>query len=293
MNEIKQEAINTVRLLSVDMIEKANSGHPGLPLGAAPMAFTLFHDIMKHNPKNSDWFDRDRFILSAGHGSAMLYSLLHLFEYGISMEDIKNFRQLGSKTAGHPEYGHAKGIEATTGPLGQGMAMAVGMAIAEANLAARFNKDDLEIVDHYTYALVGDGDMQEGITNEAASLAGALALEKLIVLYDSNNITIEGNTENSFSEDVRKRFEALHWDTFFVEDGNDIEAIRDAIAEAKKTDRPAFIEIKTKIGYGSVKEGSADSHGAPLGKENIPALKENLQWKYEEDFMVPEEVYQH
>lgn len=287
----EQLAINTIRILSSEMIDRANSGHPGLPLGAAPMAFTLWDKILKHNPKNPNWINRDRFILSAGHGSALLYSLLHLFNYGLTIDDIKNFRQLDSLTPGHPEYGHTVGVEATTGPLGQGLSMAVGMAMAERHLADTFNTEDEKIIDHYTYALVGDGCLMEGITNEACSLAGSLGLSKLIVLYDSNNISIEGDTEIAFTEDVRKRFEALGFNTFFVEDGNDIEAIFKAIEEAKKsTDKPNFIEIKTKIGYGSPAEGSAKAHGSPLGQDGTKALKANLSWEYEEEFFVPEEV---
>lgn len=283
-------AINTLRVLSSEMIDKANSGHPGLPLGAAPMAFTLWNRQMKHNPKNPNWINRDRFILSAGHGSALLYSLLHVFRYGLTIEDLKGFRQLDSLTPGHPEYGHTIGVEATTGPLGQGMSMAVGMAMAERHLAENFNTEEHKIIDHYTYTLVGDGCLMEGITNEAASLAGTLGLSKLIVLYDSNNISIEGSTDLAFQEDTRKRFEALGFNTLFVEDGNDIEAIEKAIIEAKKsTDKPSFIEIKTKIGYASPQEGSEKAHGAPLGAEGTKVLKENLGWK-EDEFKVPSEV---
>lgn len=291
--DIKELSINTIRLLSVEQIEKAKSGHPGLPLGAAPMAYSLWADEMKHNPKNPNWFDRDRFILSAGHGSALLYSLFHLFGYGLEIEDLKDFRQLDSKTPGHPEYGHTQGVEATTGPLGQGLSMAVGMAMAEANLAANYNKEDMKIIDHYTYALVGDGCLMEGITNEASSLAGTLKLSKLIVLYDSNNITIEGKTDIAFSENVRARYEALGWDTFYVEDGNNINDISQAIKKAKASDKPSLIEIKTKIGYGSHQEDSCKAHGAPLGLESIASLKENLTWTYEEEFHVPDEVKAH
>lgn len=286
----KQLAINTIRLLSVEMIQKANSGHPGLPLGASPMTFTLFNDIMHFSPKHSDWINRDRFILSAGHGSAMLYSLLHLFGFGITLDDLKEFRQYNSLTPGHPEYLHTKGIDATTGPLGQGLSMAVGMAIAQEYLASQFNTEDHKIFDNYTYTIVGDGCLQEGITNEASSIAGSLKLSKLICLYDSNNITIEGDTKNIFSENVRARYEALGWDTYFVEDGNDIEKIREIIKHAKTTDKPSFIEIKTKIGYGSVVEGSAKAHGAPIGKENIPSLKEKLGLDFTEEFYIPQEV---
>ena len=243
--------INTIRALSSDMIDSANSGHPGLPLGAAPMAYTLFAKVLNHNPKNSKWINRDRFILSAGHGSALLYSLLHLFGYDLNMNDLKNFRQIESRTPGHPEYGYTDGVEATTGPLGQGIAMAVGMAMAEKHLASIFNRKNFNIIDHYTYTLVGDGCLMEGISNEASSLAGTLGLEKLIVLYDSNNITIEGRTDIAFRENVIKRYEALGFDTFYIEDGNDVEKIKQTIEDAKKTNKPALIEIKTKIGFAS------------------------------------------
>lgn len=291
MNNIHDLAINSIRILSAEAIQKANSGHPGLPLGAAPMAYTLWAKQMKHNPANPQWVDRDRFILSAGHGSMLLYSLLHLFAYGLTVEDLMNFRQLGSKTPGHPEYGHTAGVEVTTGPLGQGIANAVGMAMAEAHLAAKFNKPGFEIVDHYTYALSGDGCMMEGISSEAASLAGTLGLGKLIVLYDSNNISIEGHTDIAFREDVGKRFEAYNWQVITVSDGNSIEAINDAI-EAAKSDkqRPSLIIIKTRIGYGSPKEGTAGVHGEPLGTENIKKTKEFLKWTYGEEFHVPQEV---
>lgn len=286
----KQLAINTIRLLSVEMIQKANSGHPGLPLGASPMTYTLFNDIMHFSPKHSDWINRDRFILSAGHGSAMLYSLLHLFGFGITVDDLKEFRQYNSLTPGHPEYLHTKGIDATTGPLGQGLSMAVGMAIAQEYMASQFNTENHKIFDNYTYTIVGDGCLQEGITNEASSIAGSLKLSKLICLYDSNNITIEGDTKNIFSENVRNRYEALGWDTYFVEDGNDIDKIRETIEMAKTTDKPSFIEIKTKIGYGSVVEGTAKAHGAPIGAENIPSLKEKLGLDFTEEFYIPQEV---
>lgn len=289
--DVKQKVINTIRVLSAEAIEKANSGHPGLPLGAAPAAFTLFNEHLKHNPKNPDWINRDRFILSAGHGSMLLYSLLNLYGYGLKIEDLENFRQFDSLTPGHPEYMHTKGVEASTGPLGQGIAMGVGMAISEKHLAALFNKDDNELIDHMTYILCGDGCLQEGISNEASSLAGTLKLNKLVVLYDSNNITIEGNTEVAFTENVRARYEALGWNTLYVEDGNDIEAISKAIAEAKKSsDKPTLIEIKTKIGYGATgKEGSADAHGAPLGAESLAALRKNLAYE-EEGFNVSQDV---
>lgn len=290
----EQLVINNIRVLSSEMVDKANSGHPGLPLGAAPMAYTLWDKVMRHNPKNPNWINRDRFILSAGHGSALIYSLLHLFGYGLTTEDLKNFRQLNSLTPGHPEYGHTVGIEATTGPLGQGMSMAVGMAMAERHLADTFNTEEFKIIDHYTYTIVGDGCMMEGITNEAASLAGTLGLDKLIVMYDSNNISIEGNTEIAFHDNTRARFEALGFETFFVEDGNDINAIQKALEEAKAfKGKPKFIEIKTKIGFASPLEGSEASHGSPLGSEGTRELKKNLGWDYEEEFFVPEEVSNH
>jgi len=292
MNQIEQKAINTIRILSAEAVEKAKSGHPGLPMGAAPMAYTLWARHMKHNPINPKWIDRDRFILSAGHGSALIYSLLHLFGYDLSIEELKNFRQWGSKTPGHPEYGHTVGVETTTGPLGQGFANGVGMALAEAYLAAKFNRPGYEIVDHYTYVLTGDGCLMEGVAAEAASLAGTLELGKLIVLYDSNSITIEGCTDIAFREDVGKRFEAYGWQVLEVEDGNDIEAIDKAIQKAKaETKKPSIIKITTQIGYGCpAKQGKASAHGEPLGEENLKATKEFLGWTYEEDFYVPEDV---
>ncbi|WP_281533245.1 transketolase [Anaerocolumna aminovalerica] len=294
MSTIDSMSINALRVLSADAVQKANSGHPGLPLGAAAMAYELWAKHMNHNPKNPKWSNRDRFILSGGHGSALLYSLLHLFGYGdLSVEDLSQFRQLDSLTPGHPEYGHTVGVEATTGPLGAGMAMAVGMAMAEAHLAAKFNKDNFPVVDHYTYVLGGDGCMMEGISSEAFSLAGTLALNKLIVLYDSNKISIEGDTDIAFTEDVRMRFEAYGFQTLVVEDGNNPEEIGAAI-EAAKADKtkPSLIVVKTKIGFGCpAKEGKASAHGEPLGAENITALKENLGWPSMEPFYVPEEVY--
>jgi transketolase len=290
---IDQLSIDTIRVLSAEAVEKAKSGHPGMPLGAAPMAYTLWSKVMKHNPKNPQWINRDRFILSAGHGSALLYSLLHLFEYGLTIDDLKNFRQLDSKTPGHPEYGHTIGVEATTGPLGQGIATGVGMAMAEAHLAAKFNTEDIKLIDHYTYILSGDGCLMEGISNEAVSLAGSLKLGKLIVLYDSNKITIEGNTELAFQENVRARFEALGWETLYVEDGNDIKKIEEAINLAKNnTEKPTLIEIRTEIGYGTSKQGKASAHGEPLGAEALSEMKEMIKWDYDE-FHVPEEVRQH
>ncbi|QQE46434.1 Transketolase [Peptoniphilus harei] len=289
---IENKAVNTLRMLSVDQIENANSGHPGLPLGAAPMAYALFKNHLVRDSKDLDWKNRDRFVLSAGHGSALLYSLFYLFDYGLSLDDLKNFRQLDSRTPGHPEYGHTRGVEATTGPLGQGIAMAVGMAIAEEKLAALYNKEDLKLVDHYTYALVGDGCLMEGISNEASSLAGTLKLNKLIVLYDSNKISIEGSTDLAFSENVCDRYKALGWDTFVVEDGNDLDEINAAIEEAKKSDKPALIEVKTKIGYGSPREDSAKAHGEPLGKEDRKSTREFFGLP-DEDFHVAEDVKAH
>lgn len=290
---VEQKAINAIRILSAEAIQKANSGHPGLPMGGAPMAYTLWAKQMKHNPKNPNWFDRDRFVLSAGHGSMLLYSLLHLFEYGLPMEALKEFRQLNSLTPGHPEYGHTVGVEMTTGPLGQGMSTAVGMAMAESYMAETFNKEDCKVIDHYTYSLVGDGCLQEGITSEAASLAGTLGLSKLVVFYDSNHITIEGDTAISFREDVKKRFEAYGWDVLEVADGNDVEAINKALEAAKKTAKPTLIKVETIIGYGcEAKQGTHDVHGAPLGDENLEATKKFLGWDAE-PFTVPEDVKAH
>ncbi len=295
MNSVEQLSINTIRVLSAEAVEKAKSGHPGAPLGAAPMAYTLWARHLKHNSANPRWADRDRFVLSAGHASMLIYSLLHLFGYDLTIEDIKNFRQFGSRTPGHPEYGHTEGVETTTGPLGQGFANAVGMAMAEAYLAARFNRPGYNIVDHYTYVLAGDGCLMEGISYEAASLAGTLELSKLIVLYDSNSITIEGSTDIAFKEDVGKRFEAQGWQVLRVKDGNDIDAIDRAIAEAKaETKKPSLIIITTEIGYGCpAKQGDASAHGEPLGEENIRQMKEYLNWPGKEPFHVPEEVRRH
>lgn len=291
MNNIDQLSINTIRILSAEGVQKAKSGHPGLPLGAAPMAYTLWAKHMKHNPENTKWADRDRFILSAGHGSMLIYSLLHLFGYGLSVDDLMNFRQLGSKTPGHPEYGHTRGVETTTGPLGQGLATGVGMAIAESYLAEKFNKPGYKLVDHYTYSLSGDGDMMEGITSEASSLAGTLGLGKFIVLYDSNKISIEGSTDIAFREDVGERYKAYGWQVLTVEDGNDVDAISGAIKEAKEdTTRPSLIIIKTQIGYGSPKVGTAGAHGEPLGIENLQKTREFLKWTHANEFHVPDEV---
>ncbi|MCD7998552.1 MAG: transketolase [Clostridiales bacterium] len=296
MSKIETMSVNAIRVLSADAIQKAKSGHPGLPLGCASAAYELWANHMNHNPADPNWANRDRFILSGGHGSMLLYSLLHLFGYGdLSKEDIMNFRQLGSLTPGHPEYGHTVGIEATTGPLGAGMAMAVGMAAAETHLAEVFNKEDYPVVDHYTYVLGGDGCMMEGISSEAFSLAGTLGLSKLIVLYDSNQISIEGSTDIAFTENVQKRMEAFGFQTITVEDGNDLEAIGRAIEEAKEdTEHPSFITIKTQIGFGCpAKQGKASAHGEPLGEENVLAMKENLGWPSMEPFYVPDEVYEH
>ncbi len=290
---IDMKSVNAIRVLSADAIQKANSGHPGLPLGSAAMAYELWAKHMKHNPADPNWENRDRFILSGGHGSALLYSLLHLFGYGLTIDDMKSFRQLGSKTPGHPEYGHTIGVEATTGPLGAGMAMAVGMAMAENHLAAIFNKEGYPVVDHYTFVLGGDGCMMEGISYEAFSLAGSLGLDKLIVLYDSNNISIEGDTNIAFRENVQERFRAFGFQTLLVKDGNDLEEISKAIEEAKAdTTRPTMIEVKTKIGFGCpAKEGKAAAHGEPLGVENVAALRKNLGWDIEESFVIPQDVY--
>ncbi len=295
MNKLDEMSINAIRVLSADAIQKAKSGHPGLPLGCASVAYELWAHHMNHNPADPDWANRDRFILSGGHGSMLLYSLLHLFGYGdLSIEDIKQFRQLGSLTAGHPEYRHTVGVEATTGPLGAGMGMAVGMAMAERHLASVFNKENYPVVDHFTYVLGGDGCMMEGISSEAFSLAGTLGLSKLIVLYDSNRISIEGSTDIAFTEDVQKRMEAFGFQTLTVEDGNDLEAIAKAIEEAKAdTEHPSFITVKTEIGYGCpAKQGKASAHGEPLGEDNVKALKEFLGWPSMEPFFVPQEVYE-
>ncbi len=294
MKPIEQLSVNTLRALCADTIQKANSGHPGLPLGAAPAAYTLWASALKHNPSNPKFVDRDRFVLSAGHGSSLIYGMLHMFGYGLTIEDLKEFRQQNSLTPGHPEFGHTKGIEITTGPLGQGIANAVGMAWAESYLAARFNKPEFKIVDHYTYALCGDGCLMEGVSAEAASLAGTLGLGKLILIYDSNKITIEGSTDLAFREDVCKRFDAYNWHTQIVADGNDADAILAAINKAKEVcDKPSLIEIKTQIGFGAPnKQGKASAHGEPLGVDEIKLMKENFGLSTEE-FFVPDEVHAH
>ena len=293
--EIESKAINSIRILSADGIQKANSGHPGLPLGAAPAAYTLWSKFLHFDPTHLQWENRDRFVLSAGHGSMLLYSLLHLFSRGLKKEDLMSFRQMGSLTPGHPEYGHTMGVDATTGPLGAGLAMAVGFAMAESHLAAEFNKEGLALVDHRTYALCGDGCLMEGISSEALSLAGTLNLHKLTILYDSNHISIEGNTEIAFTENVEKRMEAFGFKTLTVEDGNDVEAISYALKKAEEdTTAPYFITIKTEIGYGVPnKQGKASAHGEPLGEENIKEMRAFLHWEYEEAFYIPEEVYAH
>lgn len=292
MQDVKQLTINTIRVLSADAIEKAKSGHPGMPLGAAPIGYSIFTNMVFNN-KNTKFDNRDRFVLSAGHASMLDYSLYHLFGFGLKMEDIASFRQLGSKAAGHPEYGVCPGVETSTGPLGQGIANAVGMAIAENYLATKFNKEGFPIVDHYTYALCGDGCMQEGMENEAASLAGALGLGKLIVFYDDNDITIEGSTDITFTEDVGKRHEAMGWQVIKVKDANDVKALNRAIKKAKtEANKPSLIIVKSTIGYGSSMAGNAGCHGAPLGVDALKSLKDNLGWTLS-PFEVPEEVYKH
>ncbi|MDC3414239.1 transketolase [Terrihalobacillus insolitus] len=293
MGQTEQKSINTIRTLSIDAVENANSGHPGLPMGAAPMAYTLWTGHMNHNPNNAKWFNRDRFVLSAGHGSMLLYSLLHLAGYNVTIEDIKNFRQWGSKTPGHPEVHHTDGVEATTGPLGQGIAMSVGMAMAEKHLSAKYNRDSFQVIDHYTYTICSDGDLMEGISHEMASLAGHLKLGKLIALYDSNDISLDGELNLSFSENVEERFKAYGWQVIRVEDGNNVEEIHRAIEQAKATnDQPTLIEVKTVIGYGSPnKSASSASHGAPLGADEVKLTKSYYDWEHD-DFHVPAEVYQ-
>ncbi|BAP85306.1 transketolase [Paucilactobacillus hokkaidonensis JCM 18461] len=290
-DETDQLSVNTLRMLSVDEVQAANSGHPGLPLDAAPMAYVLWQKFMNTNPKDSKWFNRDRFVLSAGHGSALLYSLLHLSGYDLSLNDLKGFRQVDSKTPGHPEYGHTDGVEATTGPLGQGIGMAVGMAMAELHLGATYNRDDFKVVDHYTYALCGDGDLMEGVSHEAASLAGHYGLDKLVMLYDSNDISLDGPLSNSFNENVKQRFEAYHWNYLRVEDGNNLDEIEKAIAEAKSQhDKPTIIEVKTQIGYGSPDAGTNKVHGAPFKEDALKKLHEFYNWD-KPAFTVPDGVY--
>ncbi|MBV7505607.1 transketolase [Bacillus sp. sid0103] len=291
---VERLAVNTIRTLAIDAIEKAKSGHPGMPMGMAPAGHVLFSKIMNHNPENPSWFNRDRFVLSAGHGSMLLYSLLHLSGYDVSLEDLKQFRQWGSKTPGHPEFGHTAGVDATTGPLGQGVAMGVGMAMAEAHLSSVYNRDNFPLIDHYTYAICGDGDLMEGVSAEAASLAGHLQLGKLILIYDSNNITLDGEADLSFSENVAVRFEAYGWQVLRVEEENNLTAIEEALVEAKKElNKPTLIEIKTTLGYGSPnkggKGGHQGTHGSPLGAEEVKLTKEFFGWP-QEDFFIPKEV---
>lgn len=292
---LEQRAINTIRFLSVDAVEKADSGHPGMPMGAAPMAYVLWTRYLRHNPADPSWFNRDRFVLSAGHGSMLLYSLLHLTGYDLPLEEIKRFRQYGSMTPGHPERGLAPGVEITTGPLGQGFGNGVGMAIAEANLAARYNKPGREIIDHFTYAIASDGDMMEGVSSEAASLAGHLKLGKLVYLYDDNRISLSASTQLDFTEDQARRFEAYGWHTQSVEDGNDLDAIDRALGAAREErERPSLIIVRTHIGYGSPhKQDTFAAHGSPLGKEEVKLTKENLGWPLEPPFYVPEDVARH
>lgn len=298
MSSLDQQCINTIRFLAVDAVEKARSGHPGMPLGAAPMAYVLWDRFLNHNPANPNWFNRDRFVLSAGHGSALLYSLLHLYGYELSLDDLKDFRQWESKTPGHPEYGLTPGVEVTTGPLGQGFAMGVGMAVAETYLAAKFNpppgNDVPAVVDHFTYGIVSDGDLMEGVASEAASLAGHLGLGKLVYLYDDNHITIDGSTELAFSESVAKRFEAYGWQVLSVKDGNDLDAIHKAIEEARgEGTRPSLIRVRTHIGYGSPKQDSESSHGEPLGAEAMAKTRDNFEWPQDRTFYVPDDARGH
>jgi transketolase len=291
MSELDQLSINALRFLAVDAVEKANSGHPGAPLGLSPLAYLLFHKYMHHNPKHSKWTNRDRFVLSNGHSSALLYGVLHLTGYNVSMDDLKQFRQWGSNTPGHPEYGDTDGVEVTTGPLGQGFGMSVGLAIAEKHLSAVYNRPGYDIVDHFTYVMCGDGDLMEGISHEAASLAGTLALGKLIVFYDDNLVSLDGPTELSFTEDRLKRFEAYHWHVQRVEDGNDLDAIAKAIEAAKAVkDKPSFIAVRTIIGYGSPKAGTNKAHGEALGEEAVKATKRNLGWPEDKTFYVPDDA---
>ncbi len=289
------QAINAIRALSVDAIDKANSGHPGITMGAAPMAYVLWSKVMNHHPSNPDWFNRDRFVLSAGHGSMLLYSLLHLSGYGLSIDELKNFRQWGSKTPGHPEYKHTVGVEATSGPLGQGIATAIGMAMAEKHMAATYNTNEQKVVDHYTYTICGDGDLMEGVSGEAASLAGHLQLGNMIVLYDSNDISLDGDLHMSFSESVADRYKAYGWQYILVKDGNDCDAIYAAILEAQAEKvRPTIIEVKTVIGFGSPnKAGKSAAHGSPLGNAESLLAKAEWGWEHHEPFHVPAEVYQH
>ncbi|MDY0393740.1 transketolase [Virgibacillus halophilus] len=291
---ITDVSIATMRTLTIDSVERAQHGHPGMPLGAAPMAYTLWKKFLNINPKNPMWFDRDRFVLSAGHGSMLLYNLLHLSGFDLSLDDLKGFRQLDSKTPGHPEYGYTPGVEATTGPLGQGIPVSVGMALAERHLADTYNRPGYPIVGHYTYTICGDGDLMEGVSSEAASFAGHLGLGNLIVLFDSNDTCLDGTVSDSFSEDVRQRFEAYNWQYLYVADGNDVNTVERAIATARhEKNKPTIIEIKTVIGYGAPSvQGTHDAHSDPLGKDEIKRTKAFLQWDYEDEFHIPEEVYE-
>ena len=289
---MSQKSVNAIKVLGVDAINKAKSGHPGIVMGAAPMAYSLFTKHLRVNPKKTDWINRDRFVLSAGHGSMLLYSLLHLSGFeDVSLEEVKNFRQWGSKTPGHPEFGHTKGIDATTGPLGQGISTAVGMALAERYLAAKYNKEGYELFDHYTYVICGDGDIMEGVASEASSFAAVQKLNKLVVLYDSNDICLDGETKDAFSENVRARYEAYGWNTILVEDGSDVEAVNAAIEQAKKSDKPTLIEVKTIIGAGSPnRQGTNGVHGAPLGDEETALFRKEIGWE-NEPFDIPADVY--
>ena len=294
MQAIDHASVNTLRFLAADQVEKAKSGHPGFPLGTAPLMYTLWDRFMHYNPKDPNWFNRDRFVLSPGHGSALLYAMLHLAGYDVSMEELKNFRQWGSKTPGHPEYGHTAGVDASTGPLGHGFAMGVGFAVAEAMLAAKYNKPEFTVIDHYTYGLTSDGDLMEGVASEAASLAGTLGLGKLIYLYDDNKITIEGSTDIAFTEDVEARFKAYGWQVLRVADSEDIEAMEAAVKEAQAdTEHPSLIIVRTHIGYGSPKQDSASCHGEPLGAEALALTKEKAGWPVGQPFYVPLTVSQY
>ncbi len=293
--DIHQLSINTIRFLAVDAVQKANSGHPGMPMGCAPIAYRLYTKYMKHNPANPDWKNRDRFILSAGHGSMLLYSILHLCGYKISMDDLKNFRQFGSITPGHPEFGLAPGVETTTGPLGQGFSNAIGMAIAQEYLGSLFNKPDIKILDHFIYGICSDGDLMEGISHEAASLAGHLKLGKLIFFYDDNGITIDGKTSLAFSENIQKRFEAYNWQVLNIDDVNDLSQIDKAVEQAQKEkNKPTLIITKTHIGFGSPnKHDTSSAHGSPLGEEEVKLTKKNLGWDENKYFFIPDEVADH
>src|SRR5512136_1375216 len=293
-DEADRRAVTALRVLAVDQVEQARSGHPGLPLGAAPMAYVLWSRFLSHDPSDPGWPDRDRFVLSAGHGSALLYALLHLFGYDLPIEELKRFRQWESRTPGHPEHGLTAGVEVTTGPLGQGFGAAVGMALAERHLAARFNREGFPLVNHRTWAIASDGDLMEGISHEAASIAGHLRLGRLVVLYDDNHITIEGPTELAFSENVGGRFKAYGWRVLHVEDGNDLDAIARALAKAGRSeDRPTLVRIRTHIGFGSPKQDNAEVHGSPLGKEAAAATRKALGWTIAEPFLIPDEIRDH